>query len=41
MPNPSVFTGEARKIVADWQGDGGYERALVAIAETDPELAVE
>jgi hypothetical protein len=40
-PIQSVFTDEARRIVADWQRDGGYERALVAIAEADPDLAVQ
>jgi hypothetical protein len=37
----SAFSDEARSIVADWQRDGGYERALVAIAEADPDLAVQ
>jgi hypothetical protein len=37
----SVFTDEARAILADWQRDGGYGRALAAIAEADPDLAVE
>lgn len=40
-PIQSVFTDEARKIVADRQREGGYERALVAIAEADPQLAVQ
>jgi hypothetical protein len=37
----SAFTDEARAIVADWQRDGGYERALDEIATGDPDLAVE
>jgi hypothetical protein len=40
-PIESVFTDEAREIVADWRRDGGYERALVAIAAADPDLAVQ
>lgn len=36
-PIESVLTDEARAIVADWQSDGGYSRALVAAA--DPDLA--
>ena len=40
-PIESVFTDQARKIIADWQRDGGYERALVAIAAADPDLAVQ
>ena len=40
-PLDPVFTDEARQIVADWQRDGGYERALVAIAAADPDLAVQ
>lgn len=40
-PVQSVFTDEARKILSDWQQDGGYERALVAIAEADPDMALE
>jgi hypothetical protein len=39
-PIESVFTDEAREIVADWQRDGGYERVLVAMAAADPDLAV-
>ena len=37
----SVFTDDAREMVADWQRDGGYERALIEIAAADPDLAVE
>lgn len=40
-PIESVFTDEARVLVAEWQRDGGYERALVAIAAADPDLAVQ
>jgi hypothetical protein len=40
-PIKSVFTDEAREILVDWRRDGGYERALVAIAATDPDLAVQ
>ena len=40
-PIESVFTHEAREIVADWRRDGGYERALIAIAAADPDLAVQ
>ncbi len=40
-PIQSAFSDEARKIVADWRRDGGYLRALVAIAEADPDLAVQ
>ena len=40
-PIESMFTDEARDIVVDWQRDGGYERALVAIAAADPDLAVQ
>lgn len=39
-PIESAFTDEARELVVDWQRDGGYERALVAIAAADPDLAV-
>lgn len=37
----SALTVEARQIVADWQRDGGYDRALAAISESAPELAVQ
>lgn len=37
----SVFTDDAREMVADWQRDGGYERALIEIAAADPDLAAE
>jgi hypothetical protein len=40
-PIESVFTDEAREIVAEWQRVGGYEEALVAIAAADPDLAVQ
>ena len=40
-PIRSAFSDEARSIVGDWQRDGGYARALVAIAEADPDLAVQ
>jgi hypothetical protein len=40
-PIESVFTDEAREIIANWQRDGGYERALVAIADADSDLAVQ
>jgi hypothetical protein len=40
-PIESVFTDEAREIIVDWQRDGGYERALAAIAAADPDLAVQ
>lgn len=40
-PIESVFTDEAREIVADWKSDGGYERALATIAAADPDLAVQ
>ena len=40
-PLESVFTDEARTMVAEWQRNGGYERALIAIAEADPDLAVQ
>lgn len=40
-PIESVFTDEARTIVAEWARDGGYERALDEIAEVDPDLAVQ
>jgi hypothetical protein len=40
-PIKSVFTDEARQIVADWQRHGGYQRALDAIAAADPDLAVQ
>lgn len=40
-PIESAFTDEARTIVADWQRDGGYNRALVSLAEADPDLAVQ
>jgi hypothetical protein len=29
------------RIIANWQRDGGYERALVAIADADSDLAVQ
>lgn len=37
----SPFTDEARAIVAGWKRSGGYERALVEIAASDPDLAVQ
>jgi|GEM_PF-3855441 len=40
-PIESVFTDEARDIVADWKREGGYERALAEIADADPDLAVQ
>lgn len=40
-PIESAFTDEAREIVVNWQRDAGYERALVAIAAADPDLAVQ
>lgn len=40
-PIESVFTDDARKMMADWQREGGYEQALVAIAAVDPDLAVQ
>lgn len=40
-PIESAFTDQARELVVDWQRDGGYERALVAIAAADPDLAVQ
>lgn len=40
-PIESVFTDEARAIVADWKRDGGYDRALAEIAGDDPDLAVQ
>lgn len=40
-PIESVFTDDARKIIAGWQREGGYEQALVAIAAADPDLAVQ
>ncbi len=40
-PIRSVFTDEARSMVADWQLGGGYERALAAVGDADPDLAVE
>lgn len=40
-PIQSTFTAEARKVIADWQRDGGYERALAVIAQADPDLAVQ
>ena len=40
-PINSVFTDEARSIVAEWKRDGGYERALEEIANADPDLAVQ
>ena len=40
-PIESVFTDEAREIVAVWRRDGGYERALTEIAAADPDLAVQ
>ena len=40
-PIESVFTDEAREIVAGWRRDGGYEQALIAIAAADPDLAVQ
>ena len=40
-PIESVFTDEARAIVAEWQRAGGYEQALAAIATADPDLAVQ
>ena len=40
-PLESTFTDEARAVVVDWQRDGGYEQALVAIATADPDLAVQ
>jgi hypothetical protein len=40
-PIESVFTDQAREIVADWQRDGGYERALATVAAADPDLAVQ
>lgn len=40
-PIESVFTDEARSIVAEWKRDGGYQRALDEIANADPDLAVQ
>lgn len=40
-PVDSIFTDEARAIVADWKRDGGFERALATIAAADPDLAVQ
>lgn len=40
-PIKSLFTNEARSIVAQWTRGGGYERALTEIAHTDPDLAVQ
>ena len=40
-PIESVFTDDVRAIVAAWERDGGYERALTEIAKADPELRVE
>jgi hypothetical protein len=37
----SPFTSDARAIVEEWEDGGGYERALVEIASSDPDLAVE
>lgn len=40
-PIESVFTDEARTIVEDWKRDGGYARALEAIADDCPDIAVQ
>lgn len=40
-PIESVFTDEARAIVADWKRDEGYTRALEEIGKADPSLAVQ
>ena len=40
-PIESVFTDEARSIVAQWKRDDGYTRALDEIAQADPSLAVQ
>lgn len=40
-PIESVFSDQARQIVADWQSEGGYKQALVAIADVDPDLAIQ
>ena len=37
----SVFSDDARLIVATWRREGGYEQALLVVADADPDFAVQ
>ncbi len=40
-PDEAAFPAEAQTILVEWLRDGGYTEALAAVADEDPDLAVQ